>query len=393
VEHRQLVIIGGGPAGMSAAMYARRAGMDTLTLEYGVYGGMVNSTNEVENYPGMKRVGGMELGGMFREHAASFGAELREARVASLTLGGERDKIIVTDAGEISADAVIIATGTTFSRIGCDGEERLTGRGVSYCAVCDGAFYQDVPVVVVGGGNAAVEEAEYLTRFASKVYIVHRRDEFRADRSVVERALDNPKIEPVLGYVVGEIAGAEMVERVVLRHARTNDTKVIEAEGVFVFVGQKPEIGFLDDCAEVKKTRAGWILTDEKMETSAEGVFAAGDVRDKFLRQIVTAASDGAIAAMAAFEYVTNAAYLNSVLFDRPRMMALLISSVEPSHQELARAVTVPALDVYGARRVRDKLGVKELPAMVEVADGAVVRILPASSVRDVTSFIEEAVK
>ena len=250
-----------------------------------------------------------------------------------------------------------------------------------------------MPVAVIGGGNSAVEEAEYLTRFASKVYVIHRRDEFRADKSIVDRVLGNPKIEAVLGYVVDEIAGEEMVERVVLRHARTNETKAIGVEGVFVFVGQKPEIGFLDGCAEVKRTRAGWIVTDDKMETSAEGIFAAGDVRDKFLRQVVTAAADGAIAAMAAFEYVTNAAYLDSVLFGRPRMTALLISSVEPAHQELARAVTVPTLDVYGARRVRDKLGVKELPAMVEVADGALVRISPAPTLEDVTRFIEEAVK
>jgi thioredoxin reductase (NADPH) len=355
---------------------------------------MVNSTHEVENYPGMKHVDGMALGTSLREHAEMFGPEFREGRVASVVLGGDdNDKIIRTENGDIAAEALIIASGTSFLRVGCEGEERFIGRGVSYCAVCDGAFYEGVPVAVVGGGNSAVEEAEYLTRFASKVYVIHRREEFRADKAVVERVMANPKIEAVLGYVVDEIAGGEMVERVTLRNAKTGEAKTVDVEGVFVFVGQKPEAGFLDGCDAIKRTSAGWIITDDKMETSAEGVFAAGDLRDKFLRQVVTAVSDGAIAAMAAAEYITNAEYLGSVLFGSARRFVLLISSVDPAHQALARGVSVPVVDLYRAGRVRDKLGIKELPSMAEISDGVPVRVSPVSSVENVTSFLEEAVR
>jgi thioredoxin reductase (NADPH) len=395
MEHRQLAIIGGGPAGLTAAIYARRAGLDTLVLEYGLYGGMINSTAELENYPGMKRVEGMALGRSLREHAEMFGPEFRNDRVKSVSLGGRPDdKVVCTETGDIAAEALIIATGTSISHVGCEGEERFAGRGVSYCAVCDGAFYEGVPVAVIGGGNAALEEADYLTRFASKVYLIHRRDEFRADKTVVDRIMANPKIEPVLSCVVDEIAGDEMVERVIASNTKTLEKKSIEAEGVFIFVGQKPEVGFLDGCGEIKRARSGWIVTDEKMETSAEGVFAAGDVRDKFLRQAVTAVSDGAIAAMAAYEYVANMNYLNSALSGKPHMYALLISGIEPGHQALARHVgerksdALSVVDLYRANRVRDKLGVKELPSMVEISKGSVARISPVSSAEDVANFL-----
>ena len=394
MEQRRLVIIGGGPAGLTAAIYARRAGLDTLIFEPGLCGGMVNSTYEIENYPGLMRTEGLDLGKRLKEHAEMFGPEIRDTRVKSVELGGDPyDKIIRTDNGDVATDALIVATGTSFLRAGCEGEERFIGRGVSYCAVCDGAFYDGVPVAVIGGGNAAVEEADYLTRFASRVYIIHRRKEFRADKSAVDRILANPKIEPVLGCIVDEISGDEMVERVIVRDVRTNETKIIDVEGVFVFVGQKPEIGFLDGCGDIKRSNSGWIITDDKMETSVEGVFAAGDVRDKFLRQIATAVSDGAIAAMAANEYITNATHLNSMLFGEPHKTALLISSVDPAHQDLARQVSVPVIDLYRAGRVRDKLGVKELPSMVEISGGKVIRVSPVSSAANVTSFIEEAVR
>ena len=394
MEHRQLVIIGGGPAGLTAAIYARRAGLDTLILEPGLCGGMVNSTYEIENYPGLMRTEGLALGQRLKEHAEMFGPEFRDTRVKSVELGSDPyDKIIRTDSGDVAADALIVATGTSFLRAGCEGEERFIGRGVGYCAVCDGALYEGVPVAAIGGGNAAVEEADYLTRFASRVYIIHRRKEFRADQSAVDRLLANPKIEPVMGCVVDEITGDEMVERVIVRDVMTNETKIIDVEGVFVFVGQKPEIGFLDGCDGIKRSSAGWIITNDKMETSTPGVFAAGDVREKFLRQIATAVSDGAIAAMAANEHITNTAHLNSMLFGEPHKIALLISSVDPAHQALARSVSVPVIDLYRAGRVRDKLGAKELPSMVEISGGQVVRVSPVSEAADVTSFIEEAVR
>ncbi|MDR1136784.1 MAG: FAD-dependent oxidoreductase, partial [Synergistaceae bacterium] len=329
--------------------------------------------------------------------------EFRECRVVSIdTDKAARDKIIVTDGDSISASAIIIATGTIFTRVGCKGEERFTGHGVSFCAVCDGPFYDEAPVAVIGGGNAALEEALFLTKFASKVYIIHRRNEFRADSSAVCSVRDNPKIEPVLDSVVDEIAGEDMVRSIIVRNVKTGDTRSIQVDGVFVFVGMKPEIGFLDGNDSIKRTDAGWILTDDKMETSSEGVFAAGDVRHKFLRQAVTAAGDGAIAAMAAYEYITNMEYLTRVLFGEPHKFVLMISGAEENQVALARSAeglkkiggeNLTVTDVYRAARLRTRLGIDTLPAMAEIADGKAARISGVSSVEDIESFIREAVK
>jgi thioredoxin reductase (NADPH) len=205
----------------------------------------------------------------------------------------------------------------------------------------------------------------------------------------------------MLGYIVEEIAGGEMVERLILRNTKTLEAKTLETEGVFIFVGQKPEVGFLDGCGEIKRSSGGWIVTDDKMETSSPGVFAAGDVREKFLRQVVTAAADGAIAAMAAFEYISDMEYLDKVLFGKPHAFALLISSIEPEHQALARFIesrkntdkSVSVVDLYRSGRVRDKLGAHELPSMVEISDGKVVRIRPVVSAENIASFLGEAVR
>ena len=403
MEHRQLVIIGAGPAGLSSAIYARRAGLDTLVLESGLVGGMINSTAEIENYPGTRRAGGIELASALRSHAEAFAPEFRECRVVSLEADeAARDKVVVTDKGPISAEAVIIATGTSFAKAGCEGEERFTGQGVSYCAVCDGPFYEGAVVAVVGGGNAAVEEAEFLTKFASKVYIIHRRDEFRADRSVTGRALDNPRIEPLLSCVVDKIAGDDMVERVSVRNVRTGETRDIPVEGVFIFVGMKPEIGFLGGGDSIKRAGGGWIVTDDKMETSFEGIFAAGDVRLKFLRQAVTAAGDGAVAAMAAYEYITNMEYLDRVLFGAPHSFALLISGEDQAQAALARSAEdleksggtkLTIADVYRTARVRARLGADKLPAMAEIANGKASMISGVSSVEDIKRFIGEAAR
>ncbi|GHV27362.1 thioredoxin reductase [Synergistales bacterium] len=301
MEHFNLTIIGAGPAGLTAAIYARRAGLNVLIIERGLTGGQINLTSDVMNYPGFAKIGGMELAGAMREHAAGLGAEFRERGVTGVSFGN--DKIIRTDEGGISADAVIIAVGSTMRRVGCKGEAEFFGNGVSSCAVCDGALYQDVPVAVIGGGLTAVEEAEFLTRFASKVYIVHRRDEFRAPRAAVERTLSNPKIEPVMSRVPDEIYGEFGVRGLRVRSVKDGSLRDIELEGVFVFVGTAPNVDFLSGSGIVMND-GGWIKTDEKMETSVKGVFAAGDVRDKFLRQVITAAGDGAVAAMAAYEHI-----------------------------------------------------------------------------------------
>ena len=303
METRELVIIGGGPAGLTAAIYGKRAGLDLLVLEKGPYGGQILITSEVENWPGQKRISGPELAESFRAHAANLGCELRKAVVREIVPGNGSHTIKTTD-GDISAKAIIIATGATFRRMGCKGEAEFTNAGVSYCAVCDGAFYQDEDVAVLGGGNTAVEEACYLTRFASKVYIVHRRDSFRAERLACERAACNEKIVPVWDSVCESINGTELVESITVKNVKTEELTTIPVAGVFVFVGTVPTTGFLGDLLE--RAEGGWIKTDERMHTSVPGIFAAGDVRATPLRQVVTAAGDGAQAAMAAYHWITT---------------------------------------------------------------------------------------
>lgn len=302
-EKSELVIIGAGPAGMSGALYGRRAGLDTLVLEKGTPGGQINNTSEIENYPGILHAGGSELSELFKNHALKFGAEIRRVDDAKVELR-DSQKFIITPKGEIEAEAIIIATGSHFRQLGCAGESEHIGQGVSFCAVCDGMFYEGSDIAVVGGGNTAVEEADYLTKFASRVYIIHRRDEFRAVRAVVDKALANPKITPIYDSVVTEIKGNGLVDSVTIKNVKTGETSELAVEGVFMFVGQTPESDCVKDIVETDKD--GWIITDENMRTSAAGIFAAGDVRKKFLRQVITAASDGAIAAMSASSYLSS---------------------------------------------------------------------------------------
>lgn len=302
MEERELVIIGGGPAGLTAAMYGKRAGLNLVLLEKGAFGGQILITSDVENWPGQQKTTGPDLSASFRAHAEHLGCELRKAVVSEI-VPGDGTHIVKTGGGDIAARAIIIATGATFRRMGCKGEAEFTNAGVSYCAVCDGAFYQDEEVAVLGGGNTAVEEACYLTRFASKVYIVHRRNEFRADRLVCERALSNEKIVPVWDSVCESINGSDLVESISVKNVKSGALTDIPVAGVFVFIGTVPTAGFLGDLLD--RAEGGWIKTDERMRTSVPGIFAAGDVRDTSLRQVVTAAGDGARAAMTAYHWIT----------------------------------------------------------------------------------------
>lgn len=304
MERKELVIIGGGPAGLTAAIYGKRAGLDLVVLEKGSFGGQILITSEVENWPGRILVSGVDIGKAFHAHAAHLGCDFRRSEVRGVT-PGKALHTVHTPAGDIAANAVIIATGAAFRRLGCPGEAALTGAGVSYCAVCDGAFFTGEDVAVIGGGNTAVEEACYLTRFASKVYIVHRRGEFRADRVPGERALSNPKIVPVWDSVVERINGKECVEGIIVRHVRTGALSDIPLSGVFVFVGTVPQSDFLGDVC--RRADGGWLETDRLLQTSVPGIFAAGDVRDTPLRQVVTAAADGALAAMSACRHIAGA--------------------------------------------------------------------------------------
>ncbi|MBQ7221346.1 MAG: thioredoxin-disulfide reductase [Synergistaceae bacterium] len=399
MEKHELVIIGAGPAGMSAAIYGKRAGLDVLVLERGVPGGQINNTDEVENYPAVSHASGSELAEMFKSHALKFGTEIRRVDSSKVELRNDK-KIIITKTGsetsELEAEAVIVATGAHFRRLGCEGEAEHIGQGVSFCAVCDGAFFEDYEIAVVGGGNTAVEEANYLTKFASKVYIIHRRDEFRADRSAISQALANPKIEPVYNSVVEKIEGKGMVENIVIRNVKTNETSELPVAGVFMFVGQEPD----DECVRglVDAEKGGWIITNDRMETSVEGIFAAGDVRSKYLRQVITAASDGAVAAMAASAYINEQVHLRATLLEPDFVAALFYSSIDPVQVRLADNVekfakahgaNIPVIDGYKNARMTEKMGLAEkLPALVTFRKGTLEKVNPITGDADIAGAL-----
>ncbi len=304
-----LVIIGAGPGGLAAGLYGARAKMKTLVLEKEKEGGQIVVTSEVENYPGsIENTTGPTLTKRFSDQAKQFGAEIVKANVVDLKLE-EKIKEVICENETYKAKAVIVATGASPKKIGCPGEKMLTGKGVSYCATCDADFFEDFEVIVVGGGDSALEEAMYLTKFARKVYLVHRRDTFRAAKSIVEKAQQNEKIEFWLNKEVIDIKGDGIVETVTLKDTVTGETSDYNAHeddgtmGVFVFIGFNPQTELVEGKLELEN---GYIVTDDNMNTNVEGVYAAGDVRVKTLRQVVTAAADGAIAAVTAEKYIDN---------------------------------------------------------------------------------------
>ena len=296
------VILGGGPAGFSAGLYCARSAASTAIVDISMLGGQPSNYLELENYPGFKRVGGYDLMEKFEEHADMFGVQkfpMQEIEEINLL---SNPKIIKTKEYKFEAKSVIIATGAKPMHLGVKGEEEFIGRGVSYCAVCDGAFYQDKIVTVVGGGNSAVEEAMYLTRFASKVYLIHRRNELRADKIIQERAFKNEKLEFIWDSVVEEIKGTDLVNSVVLKNVKTNEISEISTNGIFPYIGILPNVDYIN--GQIAQDNRGFIITDETMKTSVEGVYAVGDVRNTPLRQVITAASDGAVGAVYASKYV-----------------------------------------------------------------------------------------
>jgi thioredoxin reductase (NADPH) len=298
-----VAIIGGGPAGLAAGLYASRARMTAVIIEKGKWGGQASTTEELENYPGsIERPTGPKLMERMKDQAAAFGTELLKDEVTSFDLSGKVKLIKLSSGNEIQTKTIIIATGAQPTLLGAPGELELRGKGVSYCATCDADFFTELEVLVVGGGDAAVEEAIYLTKFADKVTIVHRRDEFRAAKSIVEKAKANEKINIIWDTVVEEIYGDGIVEGAKLKNIKTGEVTDFRTDGVFVFVGIKPISGLFKGAVEMDER--GYIKADEEMRTSVPGIFAAGDVRVKALRQVITAASDGAIAAVAAEKYI-----------------------------------------------------------------------------------------
>lgn len=298
------VILGGGPAGFSAGLYAARGELSTAIVDISMLGGQPSNYLELENYPGFVCIGGYELMEKFEEHADKFGInKFPMQEILSVDLISN-PKVIKTKEHEFRAKTVIIATGAKPMKLGVKGEKEFFGRGVSYCAVCDGAFYKDKVVAVVGGGNSAVEEAIYLTRFASKVYLIHRRDELRADKIVQCRAFENPKLEFVFDSVVKEIVGEDCVKSLVLGNVKSKETTNLAVDGVFPYIGISPNVDNFS--GQIAQDSKGFILTDETMKTSVDGVFAVGDVRVTPLRQVITAASDGAISAVYASRYIES---------------------------------------------------------------------------------------
>lgn len=299
-----VVIIGGGPAGLTAGLYTSRACLRTLLLEKGAIGGQAATTDWVENYPGfVEGVSGFDLMLRFQQQAERFGLEIRQEEVLGLE-AEDSWKQVRTAEGVYSARAVIIASGASPRRLGVPGEDTFYGRGVSYCATCDGAFFRDKTVAVVGGGNAAVEEAIFLTRYVSQLYLIHRRDRLRATGIAQERAFRNPKIKFCWNSAVEEIRGKDQVEKICIRDLKTRQVRELAVDGVFVYVGVDPNTAFLRSA--VRQNNEGYIITDSMLQTSVPGVFAAGDVRDKDFRQIATAVGDGALAALYAERYLAS---------------------------------------------------------------------------------------
>jgi thioredoxin reductase (NADPH) len=294
-----VVIIGGGPAGLTAGLYAGRARLRTLILDQGLPGGQLLNTERIEDYPGFEAIDGRDLAKRLESQARKFGVDIKMSEVLEVAADGERKRVVTADETYV-AGAVIVAAGGKPRKLDVPGEAELAGRGVSYCAICDGPFFQDQTIVVVGGGNTAVEEADYLTRFAKKVYIIHRRREFSAQRVAQERALGNPKIEVLWNTVVTAILGEQGVRAVRLKSVDGGAERELAAEGVFIFIGFTPN----RIKEHARHDVLGFFLTDERMETSIPGIFAVGDIRAQPVRQVTNAVADGTVAAIMAQKHV-----------------------------------------------------------------------------------------
>ena len=305
-----VIILGAGPAGLAAGLYAGRSRLSTLIIEKGQDGGQIAITDEIENYPGQNVEGesGPSLIARMTEQAKKFGAERASDVIKSVELDGDVKKL-VGNKGEYLAKCVIIATGAFPKPIGCENEGKFTGKGISFCATCDASFFEDFEVYVVGGGDSAVEEAMYLTKFARKVTIIHRRNELRAAKSIQEKAFANPKISFMWDSVVTKVDGDELLNTMIVKNVKTGEETTVVADeddglfGLFGFIGYNPNSKLFEGMLEMEN---GYLVTDANMHTNIPGVFAAGDIRVKSLRQVVTAAADGAIAAMQAEHYISN---------------------------------------------------------------------------------------
>ncbi len=297
----EVIIIGGGPAGLTAGLYTSRAGLESLLMERGIVGGQIINATLVENYPGFPQgISGAELGSLMHQQAVKYGLEIMTAEVTGIAQGQPYN--ISTTEGDFEATAIIIAAGSEYRKLGVRGEERLLGHGVSYCATCDGFFFRDQEVAVVGGGDTAITDALELTRHVKKVYVIHRRDQLRAGQVLQQRAFAEPKLEFIWSTVVEEVLGDKVLEELKLQNVKTSQHSTLKVAGVFVAVGLMPNSRSFFNIVDLDD--AGYIVTEETMATSAPGIFAAGDIRRNSPRQIGAAVGDGVTAAMSAFKYV-----------------------------------------------------------------------------------------
>jgi thioredoxin reductase (NADPH) len=297
----EAIIVGGGPAGLTAGLYSARAGLKTLLLERGMFGGQIVNAHRVENYPGFPDgISGYELASLIHQQATKYGIEIVTAEATGIK-PGKPHKVLAAD-GSFEADVVIIAAGSEYTKLEVSGEEKFIGRGVSYCATCDGAFFNDLEIAVVGGGDTAITDALELTQHASKIYVIHRRDQLRASNILQQRAFAHPKLKFVWNSVVAEVSGEAMVKELKLRDLKTGEISTLPVSGVFVAIGLKPNSQQFADI--VKVDEAGNIITDPFMATSVPGIYAIGDIRKNSARQVATAVGDAATAAIAAFKYI-----------------------------------------------------------------------------------------
>lgn len=300
-----LIIIGGGPGGYTAGLYAQRAALKTVLIEKGIPGGQLNNTDEVENWPGTEKISGAELALKFSQHAAAYGLEVLTREVVGVEPGLDHHSVTLDNGETLATHAIILATGGSPKKLGIPGEDKYYGRGVSYCAVCDGFFFRDKTVVVVGGGDSALEESLYLAKLAKQVYIAHRRDAFRAGMILQKRVLNEKRITVLWNTVLVEIlADTKGVNGVITKNTLDGATATLATDGVFVFIGFEPNNSLVP--AGTKMNANGYVVGDEKCETNTPGIFAVGDLKEKYAKQIVTAAADGCTAALAAAHYVEN---------------------------------------------------------------------------------------
>ncbi|CZR97492.1 MULTISPECIES: thioredoxin-disulfide reductase [unclassified Clostridioides] len=296
-----IIVIGAGPAGLTSAIYAMRAGLSVTVFEKSIYGGQVASTSEVENYPAVQKISGVEFSNNIYNQAIAQGVDIQFDEVEEINLEG-KIKVVKTSSGEHKAKAVILANGVERRKLGCEGEEKFTGRGVSYCATCDGAFFKDKEVAIVGGGNTALEDALFLANNCTKVYLIHRRDSFRGEEVLEKSVKARKNIEILYNHGVEKIEGEKTVSNIEVKNLKTEEKRTIDVSGIFIAIGLKPNNKMFENVLDLDE--GGYIISDESCTTSVEGVYVAGDSRTKFLRQIITAASDGAIAAVQAANYI-----------------------------------------------------------------------------------------